>query len=170
MADSNPIEEWRDVPEWDGYQISSYGRFRSVKRSEQKIIRTDVNRGGYVFVRPQTNGRSTRKNVRIHRLVAAAFLGPCPDGFEVNHKDGNKLNNRVKNLEYVTPSENSVHKLRMGLSDQIGESHYKAKLTAQQVREIRSSLKPYRIIAQEFGIGYFQVSRIRRHVDWAHVT
>jgi len=54
------------------------------------------------------NGSESRRYM-LHRLVAGAFIGPCPDGHEVNHKDGDPSNNSVTNLEYVTPKENVKH-------------------------------------------------------------
>jgi hypothetical protein len=66
---------------------------------------------------------------QVHRLVTVTFLGPAPDGYEVNHRDGHKRNNALDNLEYLTPEENRRHARQLGL--------FKSKLSQQQVREIR---------------------------------
>jgi hypothetical protein len=80
---------------------------------------------------------------RVHRVVAEAFI-PNPQGKRcVNHKDGNKLNNNVSNLEWVTYSENTTHAFKTGLEiPQCGEEHHAHKLTWDTVREIRATYKP----------------------------
>jgi hypothetical protein len=74
----------------------------------------------------------------IHQLMAAAFLGPYPSGYEVNHADADKGNNRLANLEYVTHAENVTHAAQHGLTGgRRGEQHYCAKLREADVRMIR---------------------------------
>lgn len=118
------IEEWRPIADLDdNYEVSNFGGVRSLDR-----IQTFVGRGG----RPTTRflegkilkGRAgktgyLRVNIRnvdyyIHRLVAAAFIGPAPAGMDVCHYDGNKSNNRVENLRYATRLENMADQRRHG--------------------------------------------------------
>lgn len=73
----------------------------------------------------------------IHVLVAEAFIGPREQGYEVDHKDGNKLNNSVLNLEYVTPRENTQRAFRLGLVSQKGEKNANCKLSDSDVTQIR---------------------------------
>jgi len=99
-------EEWRPVLDKPAYQISSLGRFM---RADGIVITGAYESSPYAVV-------STGRTRAVHALVAAAFLGPRRKGYCVNHKDGVKTNNRVTNIEYVTPRENSRHAVAMGLS------------------------------------------------------
>lgn len=124
MANLTSVEEWRPVVGFQGYEVSNLGRIRSYRarwRSRRVVhMMATVNAGPttrgrkqYLQLRLRRNGRSISKYV--HSLVAEAFVGPCPDGREVNHKDGNKKNCSVDNLEYVTPGQNVAHAWAMGL-------------------------------------------------------
>ncbi len=116
-------EEWKVVPGYDGrYEVSSLGRIRSYanarwgNRPNAKIMKVKQIPVGYLQVnlcKPKGGGKAV--SGLIHRLVAEAFI-PNPDNLPVvNHKDGNKTNNRADNLEWVTASENSFHAVRTGL-------------------------------------------------------
>lgn len=110
-------EEWR--PFLEGfYEVSNIGRVRRAKPGVNTSVgRLKVTRArsenGYCLFGAFVEGR--RFEILVHRAVAEAFIGPCPDGYQVNHIDGDKLNNRVENLEYVTAAENMAHAKRLGL-------------------------------------------------------
>lgn len=114
------MEEWRPVQEFEGvYEISSLGRVRRVVScmggTAGTILRPWISGAGYLYVGLRLPGR--RKRVGVHRLVAVAFLGqPTPERPEVNHLDGDKTNNAVGNLEWVSHGENHKHAYRTGLS------------------------------------------------------
>jgi hypothetical protein len=119
--------EWRAVVGFESiYEVSDAGGVRRVAPSTGRPERVGTGgaRVGRVltanteldYPRVQLWKEGRYFNRLVHRLVAEAFLGPIPDGMEVNHIDGNKLNPSVANLEYVTPSENSSHAYRTGLS------------------------------------------------------
>jgi hypothetical protein len=105
--------------------------------------------------------------------VAEAFIGPCPPGLVVNHRDGNRQNNCVQNLEYCTYSENALHAVASGVWP-VGERHCCAKLTARDVEEIRdlcaSGVMYQRDIGTAYGITQSNVSRIGRRIGWAHAA
>lgn len=92
-------------------------------------------------VRPEKNKQT---NIRVHRIVAEVFIGPCPDGYVVNHIDGDKHNNCIYNLEYVTPSQNNIHALENGLRHiadiskviKFGEDNYRSQITEKKAIEI----------------------------------
>ena len=99
-------EIWKDIPGYEGhYQASNFGKIRSFKRNKVRILKScrDV-LWGYYRVTLCLN--SVRKIARVHRLVWSAFNGPIPEGLEINHKDEDKANNALLNLELVTPSQN----------------------------------------------------------------
>jgi len=116
------IEQWEDIPGYEAhYKISNKGRVKSLKRKHksrnqfcefertvrEKILRSQVGGTGYMKVSLSKNG--ILKNKNIHRMIAEAFI-PNPDGLEqVNHKDCDKKNNCISNLEWCTPEQNSRH-------------------------------------------------------------
>ena len=111
-------EIWKDINGFDGYQISSYGRVRCFRDFHGNIVdqyrnlKPLLNKDGYFYVDLYKDGKQIHK--RIHRLVADAFLGKN-DHLVVNHIDGNKKNNMVENLEWVTSSQNSKLASEAGL-------------------------------------------------------
>lgn len=129
-------EIWKNVNDWeDFYQISNFGRVKVKQRTNyydlnlgkgiqpknisEKIRKPKLNkRTGYLIV--GLNGKGKSKNVTIHSMVARAFIENYkPEGIGkgkcVNHKDGNKLNNNVENLEVISFKENSIHAFKIGL-------------------------------------------------------
>jgi hypothetical protein len=106
-------------------------------KSHGKIIKGEICKNGYKRVHVSHNGEQYK--ILIHRLVATAFIPnplnkPC-----VNHKDGNKANNHVDNLEWCTHGENLKHAYDAGLRDLYGTAKRTRRLTSQQVKEIRAS-------------------------------
>ena len=158
-------ETWKAVKGFPDYAVSDKGRVKRVTDTTRcpagTILKPCRHPAGYLAI--GLGGPRKSPNVRlIHRLVAEAFLGPCLKGYEVNHKDGNKQNNAVGNLEYCTGSENKRHAVAMGLYHS-GSKNHSAKLTDEQVEEIRllaDSGKSQKFIASQFGVGQPHVSRI----------
>ena len=102
---SLPNEEWRELPDTKRkYYVSNKGRVLSLCNRKGRLLRPYIRygraNGGYYAV------CINKKNKRVHRLVMLAFVGVPPDGYIVHHKDGNKLNNELQNLQYATQSEN----------------------------------------------------------------
>lgn len=101
-------EIWKTIMGCEGkYQISNLGRVKSLCRKKGAILKTRINEFGYEIVGISRHGK--RKNIRVHRLVAEAFIFN-PNGFPcVNHKDENKSNNNVENLEWCTYQYNNTY-------------------------------------------------------------
>lgn len=141
----------------DGYMISSIGRIKSTKqcRTEgERFLSINIGNHGYCVCQIRVNG--LRKTLSIHRLVAQSFLANPDNKPCVNHKNGIKTDNRVRNLEWTTYSENNKHARDKKLwYPPSGERSAKAKLTNDQVREIRKRLtkgERYNKIAKDYGV------------------
>lgn len=104
------VEIWKDVIGYEGlYQISNLGRLKK----ETHIFKQYIDKTGYLNVILTKN--KVRKTKKVHRLVAEAFIKNKNKLPIINHKDGNKKNNFVDNLEWVTYKENSIHAVKTGL-------------------------------------------------------
>jgi hypothetical protein len=160
-------EEWRDVVGYEGlYQVSNAGRVKRVKGGQGatigRILNPATSKNGYQFV--ELYGCNGAKGSLVHRLVIGAFVGPCPDGFQVNHKNGDKRDNRIENLEYLTPGENIQHS-----RDTLGNRHG-AKLTESDVLEIREFVRTgvsQREIARRFGVVQGVIGHIVAGRTWS---
>ena len=104
-------EIWRDIEDYKGlYQISNKGRVKSLKWGKERILRPGTNRLGYMFVCLYHD--NMKKTVKLHRLVAQAFIPNPENKPQVNHLDENKKNNCVDNLEWASAKENSNYGTR----------------------------------------------------------
>lgn len=115
-----------------------------------------------------------KKEFAIHRLVLAAFVGPLPSTkHQVNHKNGNRSDNRIENLEYATPSENQAHAWRtLNRVSRPGSKHHNAKLTEAVVIEIRlryEAGEKQKDIAAEFGVSRPTISEVCTRKLWSHI-
>lgn len=133
----------KDIPDFEGrYAITRNGRVWSYPKKggtrKGKWIRAFIqHRGYYNYYLQKANGK--RRIILAHRLVATTYIPNLLGRKEVNHKDGEKLNNRVKNLEWCTHQENMRHAYKNGLVTlQHGEDHKLAKLTQSKANKIRS--------------------------------
>ncbi len=98
------MEEWKWIKGFEGlYQISSYGRLKSFRKCKEGYICSNNNRMGWYFTVNLFDEKGIRYTKRIHRLVAETFIGRIPPGYHVHHKDDNKQNNSVDNLEIIHP-------------------------------------------------------------------
>ena len=129
-------------------------------------------RNGYRFVSFCKNGKYS-KQFYVARLVAALFLSNPENKPQVNHKDGNPHNNKVENLEWCTASENIKHGYDTGLNPNKGETHYQAKLTEEQVKEIRVKYIPYKNsqykLAKEYGVSRGCIYEIVSGINWKSI-
>jgi hypothetical protein len=179
MAEANPTaEEWRDVVGYEGwYEVSNLGRIRNIKRRNGSrvglILRQNPNGDGYASLGLRKDGLST--TWRVHILVLAAFAGPTPDGYEANHCDGNKMNPRLDNFEYLTHTDNVRHAIAMGLHNpsRIGAANGGAKLDEVAVRAIRldatTAGMSYSALAAKYHVGKSAIWRVVTGATWSHL-
>lgn len=136
-------EIWKEIPEFPFYDVSNLGNVRSWHKPGQGGHRASTPKilcknqvAKYLFITLHGN-RPTGHSKYIHQLVMLAFVGPCPDGMEVCHNNGNAADNRLENLRYDTHYNNVQDAVKHG-SIPKREKHSEAKLTASLVSEIRA--------------------------------
>jgi hypothetical protein len=150
-------EIWRTIPDFPNYEISSYGRLRRI--SSRYFLKYNVDKDGYLRVSIRKTGRRNFC-LHIHRLVAIAFL-PKPRGpgkKQVNHKNGDKTNNHISNLEWVSCKKNISHAYqKLGYWPK-PKKH--SKETILKIHEMRmSGISPSQI-SKELGVGLSHVEQI----------
>ena len=117
-------EEWRAIDFAPGYEVSNQGRVRSTRPwrgSKGRILAAQPNGFGYLRAKLYIDGKA--KHCSIHRLILLAFVGPCPDGHEVRHLDGNRSHNTLANLAYGTRSENVRDAIEHGTHGPSSKTH-----------------------------------------------
>jgi hypothetical protein len=162
-------EIWKEIEGYDGYYfISNLGRVK-VRQKEyfypsgklrkivpEKILHQNKHRGGYLTV--MLKG----KRFYIHRLVAFAFLDKGASKTEVNHIDGNKANNTLCNLEWVTSKENKHHAIEKGLTNNRGENNTSSVLTNEDAIKIVNDNRKQKDIAADYGVCFQKISDIKK--------
>lgn len=158
-------EIWKSVH--PAYEVSNLGRVRRTLAGPGtwagRVLKPRVSGKGYRSVSLSHNGVVVAK--LVHRLVAEAFIGECPLGMEINHEDGDKSNNALSNLEYVTSQENTKHAYAVGLCR-------RAKLGKSDVVEIKklvASGETVASVARSYGVTRGAVSKIKHGRTWGHV-
>lgn len=152
-------EEWRGVPHFPSYEISSLGRVRRGigKRNwpAGKILKASNNSRGYLSVCLRDEGKSYPRT--IHSLVAEAFLGPCPAGHCVHHKDGNGLNNSKENLEYMMACRHYEEYAKLSTED------------VAKIKELHAAGMSSRNIARIYNTSASNIRSINGGASWKRI-
>lgn len=161
-------EKWLAVKGFEGlYEVSNLGRIKSIKYNRERLMKTSHQLNGYVKITLSKD--NVQYTSRVHRLVADAFI-PRQEGRDyVNHIDGDKDNNAVSNLEWVSVSENNKHAFKLGLKCAKGENNGRAVLTEAQVIEIYQlahSGRRVKDIAEQYKISRSSVCHIKYGSRW----
>jgi HNH endonuclease len=171
--------EWKQIERFEGYRFGSDGRIQTRWGSARGgthaakhrtltdnwfDVKAHVTRTGYRRVNILEGTKARR--AQVHRLILEAFVGECPPGMECRHLDSNPLNNRLSNLAWGTPRENSLDQVRNG-------SHPTAKLTEDDVRSIRAEYvkrKNSAMLAKKHNLCISAIQRIVTRKTWKHVA
>lgn len=153
------------------FEVSNCGELRNVNTGT--IYKQTITPTGYYGVCVSLGSRNDKKLFKIHRAVAETFIPNPENKPTVNHKDGNKLNNNVNNLEWATYSENTQHAFDTGLAKAVsGENVYCSKLTQEQAEWIRANYIPYskefgsRALGRKFDIDHTKILDIINNVSY----
>lgn len=168
-------EIWKGMLKFEGYQISNLGRVKSCRPANgigplkdiYRLVKSHKDHNNYDRIGLRKDGKQVK--MFVHRLVLETFVGPCPDGMESRHMDGNKDRNILDNLEWGTPTENRHDRIRHGTHNR-GENHGMSILAVEQVKEIKNLLdegKLYeRQIGEMFNVSRDVVSKIKQGKNW----
>jgi hypothetical protein len=180
MADSYPNApgvEFRPIPGFPGYCAGSDGTIWGSKRPNSGEVHSNgwrkmkpfINRQGYLCLSLRVDCKS--RPARVNRLVLMAFVGPCPDGYQSCHDNGDRLDNRPGNLRWDTPKANQGDALRHG-TRAMGSRQGLAKLTEHDVSVIRSRADHGSRcvdLAREYGMTLQAIRSIVFRRTWRHV-
>jgi len=149
-------EKWKDIKGFEkSYQISSLGNVRSlltIRNNEPHLIKKHISNTGYYFVRLSKNKKQVYKT--IHKIVAESFLDHTPCGYKlvINHIDGFKLNNNVKNLEIVTNRYNTV----VGVNRRKRTSDFHGVFLNKQLNKWQTSIQ---FNGKNYYMGYYTTEK-----------
>ena len=171
--------EWVDIEGYEGlYQINLKGQVRSLDRVAKSILGNEYIRKGKIL-KECVSGRGrpvyrlykdgVGQTVTTHRLLAKAFIPNEENKPQVNHKDGNKLNNEINNLEWVTNQENMVHAFENNLNSNVGDKNPRAIIAREDAREIRRLYNLHRnkkALAKKYNLSIGGIENIIYNRTW----
>jgi len=158
------ISDWIDIKEYELlYQINKLGQVQN--KISKRLLKYDTVKG---YKRVRLNKRGKQKSYLVHRLVLSTFIGDCPSGYQANHIDGNLNNNCLDNLEYITASDNCIHRYKV-LNR--AYSTTKRRLDKETVVNIRqeTNLNITRI-ANKYNINRSTVRSILKFKTWKQIN
>lgn len=170
------MTEHRDIPGYPGYRVGDDGTVWTRRRKgcvpgvagPWRPMKLFEQRSGHLFVSLSNGVKGEEKWKRVHRLVLLAFVGPCPDGLQGRHLDGNPKNNNLSNLRYGTRLENAADAIRHGATAR-GERNGCAKLTREQVLDLRDDADDGMTcdqLAAKYGVTRTTANLAARRINW----
>ena len=156
------IEIWKDIPNYEGYQVSNLGRVKSLERIDalghrlkEKILKPGITHNGYYLIGLCKNSKV--KMYYVHRLVYEAFNGSIPEGLQVNHINEVKTDNRLENLNLMTAKENSnwgtrnERRVKKQINGKCSKSVLQYDLQDNLIKEFPSLMQVYRELGFSYG-------------------
>lgn len=177
------MEEWKVIPGFTRYLASSEGRIKNTnwrQTKKTKMMKLKVKYDGYVGIQLARDYLTQYPSLLVHRLIALVFI-PNPNNYpEINHKNSIRTDNRVENLEWCTHQYNMTHANEEGNHNVKGENHPLAKLTNQDIIDIRAMYFPrarlknngkYNCvqIANMYNLNVSTIRRIIKNRSWSHI-
>jgi DNA-binding XRE family transcriptional regulator len=167
-------EIWKPIEGYEGlYEVSNCGNIRSYHnfgnglRREPKPLHQTINTYGYPMVTLCKNTKHTQK--LVHRIVAETFIKTNDNKLQIDHINGVKTDNMVSNLEWVTPKENTLRSVTLGLKPR-GEEHRNSKLKQKEIEQIREMYKSGKYSQRElgrlFGVAHCTIGQIVKNRTW----
>ena len=160
------MEQWKVVKGFENYLVSSLGNVKTINGKLKKVVYDSKNDYGYVELWKNNKG----KKFRIHRLVAETFIPNNLGKEQVNHIDGDKKNNCVSNLEWVTPKENIRHSIENDLSSiKYGSKNLASKLKEEDVKYIRENAginKSVKELSEIYNVSTTTIYNIINYKKW----
>lgn len=167
-------EEWKDVPGYEGlYTVSNLGKLKSVGRVVKCIGKRKFTVSESIKKQTMKNGylgwtlykKNVGKFIYTHRLMCTVFIGEIPEGFQVHHKNGNRKDNKVSNLQRIRADKHtSLHSK--------GEKNAACMLNERKVIEIRKLHKlghTYTALCEKYGVSYHTVRLAVLRKTWSHI-
>lgn len=176
--DSTSPVVYVELSRYPGYRFGDDGsvwscrsrRYRDRFRPDWHQLRPQqTSKSGYRQVALHIDG--VQKGHHVHRLILEAFIGPCPEGLQVCHNDGDPSNNRLDNLRYDTCKGNEADKARHG-TRMMGSRHHQAKLTEADIpliRQLRREGWSWTRLATRFGVSTYPIRMIVKGDTWSHI-
>ena len=135
---------WKTINGFSNYEISDQGEVRN--KTTKYILKGRLSKSGYLQVSIKKDETGKFINQYIHRLVASHFLNNEENKREVNHKDGNKINNTLENLEWITSSENQKHRHNIGITKTSNRHIGMFDLDGNLIQEFNSIVEAFTIL------------------------
>jgi len=164
------VENWKQIPNWPMYEVSDNGR---VRRGQKVLTPNWTGSVGKQYLSVSLTYQGRRRCARVHQLVAEAFIGAKPAGLHTAHLDGDRQNNSLPNLAYLTPSQNNLQKREHGTMV-CGSRQHNSTLSQEQVDYIRSNAvkrdpaRSYAALARRFGVSEEHIGKIVAGKAWRH--
>lgn len=185
IATANPVE-YREIPQRPGYRAGTdasvwtrwkifrkprgYGSYSEIS-GEWLQMKPRLEQNGYLRIGFRVKGVLIKHS--LARVILETFVGPCPEGMQSCHNDGNPLNNHLVNLRWDTAKNNSQDRIRHGTQTRGESNGGGGKLTEEQVREIRiryAAGEYSKPLGKAYQVHQSTICRITRREIWAHVT
>lgn len=170
------MEEWRVINQYPDYAVSNLGRVKRLGNrpysKTERTLKPFPNEKGYLMVKLAADAKP--KTLKVHILVLEHFVSERPEGKEGNHKDGDKGNNRLDNLEWLSHPANIKHCYAKGLKSNRGDNNGSRKLSEVDVYRIKGLLfdggMKQTEIAKIHGVHKCTINAIKRGQNWSHVV